>query len=127
MRADTLPLVFRALGAESLPRGARVRVRITGIDLLTLDVHASVVARLDDAGHAPPSAPTTRPKSREDAGRPARAGDRRAGRRRRRRTDERRGSTGARRHPMTGSGMLQAVLHPADARWPSRWPCTRRC
>ena len=55
MRADELPLVFRALGAEGLPRGAHVRVRITGTDLLTLDVHATVLARLDDpatAGHA---------------------------------------------------------------------------
>ena len=49
VRADDLPLVFRALGADSLPRGARVRVRITGMDLLTLDVHASVAARIDDA------------------------------------------------------------------------------
>jgi exoribonuclease-2 len=49
VRADTLPLVFRALGAESLPRGARVAVRITGTDLLTLDLHANVTARLDDA------------------------------------------------------------------------------
>jgi exoribonuclease-2 len=49
VRADELPLVFRALGAESLPRGAHVRVKITGTDLLTLDVHANVVARLDDA------------------------------------------------------------------------------
>jgi len=48
VRADTLPLVFRALGAENLPRGARVRVRVTGTDLLTLDLHANVVARLDD-------------------------------------------------------------------------------
>ncbi len=48
VRADTLPLVFRALGAEQLPRGARVRVRITGTDLLTLDLHASVAARIDD-------------------------------------------------------------------------------
>jgi exoribonuclease-2 len=48
VRADTLPLVFRALGAESLPRGARVRVRINATDELTLDVHASVVARIDD-------------------------------------------------------------------------------
>jgi exoribonuclease-2 len=48
VRADDLPLVFRALGAEALPRGARVRVRITGTDLLTLDVHASMIARLDD-------------------------------------------------------------------------------
>jgi len=49
VRADELPLVFRALGADGLPRGARVRVRITGTDLLTLDVHANVVARIDDA------------------------------------------------------------------------------
>ncbi len=49
VRADTLPLVFRALGCEALPRGAHVRVRITGIDLLTLDLHASLLARLDDA------------------------------------------------------------------------------
>lgn len=48
VRADTLPLVLRAVGAEKLPRGARVRVRITGSDLLTLDLHASVIARLDD-------------------------------------------------------------------------------
>ncbi|MEN9544934.1 MAG: hypothetical protein RLZZ598_1767, partial [Pseudomonadota bacterium] len=50
VRAETLPLVFRALGCESLPRGARVRVRITGSDLLTLDLHASLLARIDDAG-----------------------------------------------------------------------------
>jgi exoribonuclease-2 len=50
VRADTLPLVFRALGTEGLPRGARVRVRITGCDLLTLDLHANLVARLDDPG-----------------------------------------------------------------------------
>jgi exoribonuclease-2 len=48
VRAEALPLVFRALGADALPRGARVRVRVTGTDLLTLDVHASVVARIDD-------------------------------------------------------------------------------
>jgi PAS domain-containing protein len=46
VRADTLPLVLRATGTESLPRGARVRVRITGCDLLTLDVWGELVARL---------------------------------------------------------------------------------
>ena len=49
VRADDLPLVFRAIGAEGLSRGARVRVRIQGTDLLTLDLHASVAARLDGA------------------------------------------------------------------------------
>ncbi len=47
VRADELPLVFRAIGAEGLPRGAHVRVRIQGTDLLTLDLHASVASRLD--------------------------------------------------------------------------------
>ncbi|MEI8265882.1 MAG: RNB domain-containing ribonuclease [Betaproteobacteria bacterium] len=49
VRADTLPLVLRATGTESLPRGTRVRVRITGSDLLTLDVWGALVARLDEA------------------------------------------------------------------------------
>ncbi|MFY9478378.1 MAG: RNB domain-containing ribonuclease [Aquabacterium sp.] len=49
VRADTLPLVFKALGCDGLPRHAKVRVRVTGIDELTLDVHASLLTRLDDA------------------------------------------------------------------------------
>ena len=49
VRADALPLVFRAAGADSLPRGSRVRVRVGAADLLTLDLHASVIARLDEA------------------------------------------------------------------------------
>ena len=53
VRADGLPLVFRALGTESLTRGAHVRVRIAGTDLLTLDVHASLLTQLDVS--APPN------------------------------------------------------------------------
>jgi exoribonuclease II len=53
VRADNLPLFFKAVGCEALPRGARVKLRITGIDTLTLDLHASLVARIDDA---PPAA-----------------------------------------------------------------------
>ena len=49
VRAETLPLVFRLPGTESLPRGSRVRARITGMDLLTLDLHAVLAARLDVA------------------------------------------------------------------------------
>jgi len=49
VRADALPLVFRALGTESLGRGEHVRVRVTGIDLLTLELHASLLVRLNDA------------------------------------------------------------------------------
>jgi exoribonuclease-2 len=55
VRADTLPLVFKALGCEPLPRGTHVRVRITGTDALTLEVHANLVARLDEV--AAPAAP----------------------------------------------------------------------
>ncbi len=49
VRADTLPLVFRVPGTESLPRGTRVRARVVGVDLLTLDLHASLLQRIEDA------------------------------------------------------------------------------
>ncbi len=47
VRAETLPLVCRATGTEALPRGTRVRIRITGCDLLTLDAFAQLLRRLD--------------------------------------------------------------------------------
>jgi exoribonuclease-2 len=53
VRADTLPLVFRAVGAEQLARGSGVRVRVGAIDLLMLDLAASVVARVGDEAAAP--------------------------------------------------------------------------
>jgi exoribonuclease-2 len=53
VRADTLPLVFKASGCDSLARGTRVRVRVDGVDLLTLDLHARLVARLDADQAAP--------------------------------------------------------------------------
>ena len=52
VRSDTLPLVFRLPGTESLPRGSRVRARINGADLLTLELHATLAARLDEAAPA---------------------------------------------------------------------------
>ncbi|ODU98958.1 MAG: ribonuclease II [Rubrivivax sp. SCN 70-15] len=52
VRAETLPLVFRVPGTESLPRGARVRARVAGIDLLTLDLHAALAARIDAPAEA---------------------------------------------------------------------------
>jgi exoribonuclease-2 len=52
VRADSLPLVFRLPGTESMPRGTHVRARVTGIDLLTLDLHATMTARLDTAAGA---------------------------------------------------------------------------
>ncbi len=47
VRADTLPLVFRVPGTESLPRGTRIRARVEGVDLLTLELYAALAARLD--------------------------------------------------------------------------------
>ena len=49
VRAETLPLVFRVPGTESLPRGARIRARVAGIDLLTLDLHAQLLQRIEAA------------------------------------------------------------------------------
>ncbi len=49
VRADTLPLVLPVMGAQDLPRGARVRVRLGEVDTITLDVHGTVVERLDAA------------------------------------------------------------------------------
>ena len=47
VRADTLPLVFTVMGAQGLPRGAKVRVKLGDIDLMALDVSGTVTARLD--------------------------------------------------------------------------------
>ena len=46
-RADSLPLVFSLTGTQGLARGARVRARLTDIDEISLDVHGSVLERLD--------------------------------------------------------------------------------
>jgi exoribonuclease II len=53
VRADKLPLVFKALGCDALPRGTHVRVRLTGTDLLTLDLHATLLTRLDESAEPP--------------------------------------------------------------------------
>jgi exoribonuclease-2 len=47
VRADALPLVLAVLGAGDLPRGARVRVRLGAVDEISLDVHGTVIERLD--------------------------------------------------------------------------------
>jgi exoribonuclease-2 len=54
-RADALPLVLPVLGTADLPRGARVRVKLGAIDLITLDVNGTVLQRLDAVAQ-PPSA-----------------------------------------------------------------------
>jgi exoribonuclease-2 len=47
MRADNLPLVLPVMGAEGLPRGAHVRVRLGAVDEITLEVGGTVIERLD--------------------------------------------------------------------------------
>lgn len=49
VRADALPLVFRAVGSDQLARGSAVRVSVGAVDLLTLDLSGTVVARRDEA------------------------------------------------------------------------------
>ena len=55
VRADHLPLVLPVMGAQGLPRGARVRVKLGDIDLVSLDIHGTVLAHLDAAPDAPES------------------------------------------------------------------------
>jgi signal transduction histidine kinase len=52
VRADTLPLVLPVLGAEGLPRGAQVRVRLGAIDDISLEVNGTVIERLDQTAPA---------------------------------------------------------------------------
>ncbi|HEX9718952.1 MAG TPA: RNB domain-containing ribonuclease, partial [Ramlibacter sp.] len=49
VRADDLPLVLPVMGGADLPRGARVRLKLGEIDLITLDVKGTFVERLDVA------------------------------------------------------------------------------
>ncbi len=48
VRADHLPLVLPVLGAQGLPRGARLCVKLGTVDEITLDVGGTLRARLDD-------------------------------------------------------------------------------
>ncbi|MEY2684437.1 MAG: hypothetical protein RJA09_1581 [Pseudomonadota bacterium] len=47
VRADHLPLVMQVLGAEGMPRGTQVRVRLGRVDHITLEVGGTVIERLD--------------------------------------------------------------------------------
>ena len=51
-RADALPLVLAIAPGVGLPRGAQVRLRLGTIDLMTLDVSATVLERLDSPQEA---------------------------------------------------------------------------
>ena len=64
VRAETLPLVFTVMGAQGLPRGAKVRVKLGAIDLMALDVSGTVTAHLD--ADAAPDAVTDAEDSEDD-------------------------------------------------------------
>jgi exoribonuclease II len=49
VRAEDIPLVLNVAGTASLPRGARVKVRLGEMDLLMLEVSGTLVERLDVA------------------------------------------------------------------------------
>jgi exoribonuclease II len=49
VRAEEIPLVLNVAGTASLPRGARVLVRLGAIDLLMLEISGTLVERLDVA------------------------------------------------------------------------------
>ncbi|VTU18334.1 Exoribonuclease 2 [Variovorax sp. PBL-H6] len=52
-RADALPLVLQVTGNQGLARGARVRVKLGEVDEIALDVHGTVIERLDAAPAEP--------------------------------------------------------------------------
>jgi exoribonuclease II len=49
VRAEDIPLVLNVGGIASMPRGARVKVRLGAMDLLMLEVSGTLVERLDVA------------------------------------------------------------------------------
>jgi exoribonuclease II len=68
VRADHLPLVLPVMGADGLPRGAHVRVRLGAVDDITLDIHGTVVERLDLPGDNPAQASAEDNSEPEDDG-----------------------------------------------------------
>lgn len=67
VRVDTLPLVISVVGAQALPRGARVRVKLGEIDEITLDIHGTVTERLDDPNDDSDDAPLDDAAEDDDA------------------------------------------------------------
>ncbi|MDO8248169.1 MAG: RNB domain-containing ribonuclease [Rhodoferax sp.] len=68
VRADDLPLVLPVMGAKDLPRGARVRIKLGDIDEVTLDIHGTVVERLDTVTETVTAAEDEAGDEEDDAG-----------------------------------------------------------
>lgn len=54
VRADHLPLVLPVLGAQNLPRGAHVRIKLGEIDEISLDISGTLLERLDASADVQP-------------------------------------------------------------------------
>jgi exoribonuclease-2 len=67
VRVDGLPLVFTAVGAQDLPRNARVQVQITGTDLITLEVFGRVLSQLDMPQQAAEASAETEAEEEDEA------------------------------------------------------------
>jgi len=66
VRAETLPLVFTVMGAQGLPRGTKVRVKLGEIDLMALDLSGTVIGQLQT--EVPPEAVESEDEELEPAG-----------------------------------------------------------
>jgi exoribonuclease-2 len=66
VRADDIPLVLPVMGAQGLPRNAKVRVKLGEMDLITLDLHGTVVERLDAPTEATGDASETAEDSEDE-------------------------------------------------------------
>ncbi len=67
VRADDIPLVFPVLGAQNLPRGARLKVKLGEVDEITLDLHGTVIERLDDPADSSDDGPVEDAEEDDDA------------------------------------------------------------
>ena len=52
VRADNLTLVLPVLGAQNLPRGAHIRIKLGEIDEISLDITGTLIERLDASADA---------------------------------------------------------------------------
>lgn len=67
VRADDIPLVFPVLGAQNLPRGARLKVKLGEVDEITLDIHGTVLERLDNPDDTSDDGPVNDEADEDDA------------------------------------------------------------
>ncbi|QXZ09392.1 RNB domain-containing ribonuclease [Comamonas sp. Y33R10-2] len=67
VRADNLPLVLPVLGAQNLPRGAHIRIKLGEIDEISLDITGTLIERLDAEAQAQPEGDDSGEDDEDDA------------------------------------------------------------